>query len=100
VVIPVSDKFVSYARSVHEELLDGGIRAEANLKDDRVGYKIREASLRKLPYSIVVGEKEQTAGTINLRSRDRGELGEMPIPAFLESILEEIAPGRQPRAAE
>ena len=48
-MIPVSDKFVDYARSVHEQLLDAGLRAEANLKDDRVGYKIREASLRKLP---------------------------------------------------
>ncbi len=99
-VIPVSDRFADYATAVNERLLDAGLRSEVNLKDDRVGYKIREASLRKLPYAIVVGEKEQTAGTINLRSRDRGELGEMPIPAFLESIAEESAPGRQPRAAE
>jgi threonyl-tRNA synthetase len=98
-VIPVSDRFADYATSVNEQLLDAGLRSEVNLKDDRVGYKIREASLRKLPYSIVVGEKEQTAGTINLRSRDRGEIGEMPIPAFLESILAESAPGWQPPAS-
>ncbi len=99
-VIPVSDRFADYATHVNEQLLDAGLRSEVNLKDDRVGYKIREASLRKLPYAIVVGEKEQTAGTINLRSRDRGELGEMAISAFLESIVEESAPGRQSRAAE
>jgi threonyl-tRNA synthetase len=92
-VIPVSDKFAAYASSVNESLLDAGLRSEVNLKDDRVGYKIREASLRKLPYAIVVGEKEQSAGTINLRSRDRGELGEMSVDAFLESIAAENEPG-------
>jgi threonyl-tRNA synthetase len=92
-VIPVSDKFTAYAQGVYGQLLDAGLRAEVNLKDDRVGYKIREASLRKLPYAIVVGEKEQTAGTINVRSRERGELGEMAPGAFLDSLVAELAPG-------
>ncbi|HEY5658705.1 MAG TPA: threonine--tRNA ligase, partial [Myxococcota bacterium] len=92
-VIPVSDKFTGYAQQVHERLLDAGLRAEVNLKDDRVGYKIREASLRKLPYAIVVGEKEQAAGTVNVRSRERGELGEMAPEAFLDAVAEENAPG-------
>ncbi len=88
-VIPVSDKFTDYARGVHERLLDAGLRSEVNLKDDRVGYKIREASLRKLPYAIVVGEREREAGSVNVRSRDRGELGEMSIEGFLEAIAPE-----------
>jgi len=92
-VIPVSDKFADYAASVHEQLLDAGLRSEVNLKDDRVGYKIREASLRKLPYAIVVGEREQAAGSVNPRSRDRGELGEMSVGDFLSSLAEERAPG-------
>jgi threonyl-tRNA synthetase len=92
-VIPVSDKFADYAKSVSEQLLDAGLRAEVNLKDDRVGYKIREASLRKLPYAIVVGEKEESAGSINVRSRERGELGAMALGEFLESIAQENAPG-------
>jgi threonyl-tRNA synthetase len=92
-VIPVSDKFVDYARGVHEKLLDAGLRAEVNLKDDRVGYKIREASLRKLPYALVVGERERDAGSINVRSRDEGELGEMSIDDFLSRVSEENAPG-------
>ncbi|MGE4652088.1 MAG: threonine--tRNA ligase [Myxococcota bacterium] len=92
-VIPVSDKFTDYASRVHEELLDAGLRAEVNLRDDRVGYKIREASLRKLPYALVVGERERDAGTINVRSRDQGELGEMPIADFLASIEAERQPG-------
>jgi threonyl-tRNA synthetase len=93
-VIPVSDKYTGYARGVYERLLDAGLRAEVNLKDDRVGYKIREASLRKLPYAIVVGEKEQAAGTINLRSREEGELGVMAIEAFVDRARQESTHGR------
>ncbi|HEY0714410.1 MAG TPA: threonine--tRNA ligase [Polyangia bacterium] len=89
-VIPISDKFVAYAKTVHEKLLDLGMRAEVNVRDDRVGYKIREASLQKLPYAIVVGEKEQANNTVNVRSRDKGELGEMTLDAFVAN-LEPIA---------
>ncbi len=85
-VIPISEKFVSYAREVHGKLLDLGLRAEVNLGDDRVGYKIREASLQKLPYVVVVGEKELEHGTVNVRSRERGELGELTLDGFLSSL--------------
>ncbi|MDB4977656.1 MAG: threonyl-tRNA synthetase [Myxococcaceae bacterium] len=85
-VIPISEKFTAYAREVHSKLLDLGLRAEINLSDDRVGYKIREASLQKLPYLIVVGEKELENGTVNVRSRDRGELGELTMSAFIDSL--------------
>ena len=91
-VIPVSDKFRDYASRVYEDLLDAGLRAEVNLRDDRVGYKIREASLRKLPYALVVGERERDAGSVNVRSRDQGELGEMSVADFLSSV----AADRQP----
>jgi threonyl-tRNA synthetase len=85
-VIPVSEKFEDYARKVWERLVDFGLRVEMNLKDDRLGYKIREASLQKIPYALVLGDKEQAAGTINVRSRDKGELGEMTVEAFLASL--------------
>ncbi|HTU57850.1 MAG TPA: threonine--tRNA ligase, partial [Polyangiales bacterium] len=85
-VIPISEKFVGYARDVHTKLLDLGLRAELNASDDRVGYKIREASLQKLPYAIVVGEKEQEKSSVNVRSRDKGELGEMSFDAFIQSL--------------
>jgi threonyl-tRNA synthetase len=85
-VIPISEKFVDYARQVHTKLLDLGLRAELNASDDRVGYKIREASLQKLPYVIVVGEKEQEKASVNVRSRDKGELGEMTFEGFLASL--------------
>jgi threonyl-tRNA synthetase len=92
-VIPVSDRFNEYAEQVTKQLLDAGLRAEANLKDDRVGYKIREASLKKIPYALVVGERETEAGTINVRSRDAGELGETQVAAFLARIAPENVPG-------
>jgi len=91
-VVPVSAKHLAYARSVHEFLLDAGLRAEVNLKDDRVGYKIREASLQKIPFVAVVGGREAAAGTLNLRSRDSGDLGEMTPGAFLDLV----APERDP----
>ncbi len=94
-VIPVSDKFSAYARQVSERLLDAGLRCETNLSDDRVSYKIRAASLMRIPYVIVVGEREQASGTINVRSRDDGSQSELSIEAFLESVQK--AP---PRAAE
>ncbi|MBW2267338.1 MAG: threonine--tRNA ligase [Deltaproteobacteria bacterium] len=90
-VIPVSAKFIEYAREVHEQLLDADVRTEVNLKDDRVGYKIREASLQKLPYVIVVGERETENRTVSPRSRDQGELDEMTVAAFLERLTEERA---------
>lgn len=85
-VIPISEKFIGYAREVHNKLLDIGLRAEVNLGDDRVGYKIREASLQKLPYVVVVGEKELEHGTVNVRSRDRGELGELTLDGFVSGL--------------
>jgi len=94
-VIPVSDKFADYAKAVSERLLDAGLRCDTNLTDDRVSYKIRQASLSKVPYVIVVGEKEQAAGTINVRSRDDGSQVEVTLDAFVQGV--QTAP---PRAAE
>jgi len=85
-VIPISEKFLGYGREVYEKLLDLGLRAEINVSDDRVGYKIREASLQKLPYVVVVGEKELENRTVNVRSRDKGELGELSLEAFVGSL--------------
>ncbi|MFT3928260.1 MAG: threonine--tRNA ligase [Myxococcales bacterium] len=86
IVIPISEKFADYANEINGKLLDLGLRSQVNLSDDRVGYKIREASLQKLPYAIVVGEKELENRTVNVRSRDKGELGEMALDAFVGSL--------------
>ena len=85
-VIPVSEKFSDYAKEVWSKLMDFGLRAELNVKDDRLGYKIREASLQKIPYVIVLGDKEQAGASINVRSRDKGELGEMKLDAFFQQL--------------
>jgi threonyl-tRNA synthetase len=88
VVIPVSDKFLAYSEEVAAKLSAVGLRVDINRKDDRLGYKIREASLQKVPYAIVVGEKEVESSTINVRSRDQGELGAMALEAFIGSLPE------------
>ncbi len=82
----MSEKFEDYAKKVTEQLLDAGMRASANLSDDRVGYKIREASLQKIPFAIIVGEKEVEAGTINVRDRDTGEQQETTVADFVASV--------------
>ena len=87
-VLPISEKYIDYAKRVSEKLMDLGLRAEVNAKDDRIGHKIRESSLQKIPYAIIVGEKEMENQTINVRSRDKGELGEMSLDAFVSELEE------------
>ena len=87
-VLPISEKYLDYAKSVNAKLIDQGLRSEVNAKDDRIGYKIREASLQRIPYSIIVGEKEMENQSINVRSRDKGELGEMNFDAFVTDLEE------------
>lgn len=86
-ILPVSEKFNDYACSLRDELEASGFRVHANLRDDRIGYKIRVASLQKVPYLVVVGEKEASAGTVNVRSRDEGERGELSLAAFRDELL-------------
>ena len=87
-VIPVSEKYLDYAKKVHHQLSDFGLRTKLNAKDDRVGYKIREASLQKVPYVVVLGEKEVKNTTLNIRSRDQGEKGELSLKEFTSSLEE------------
>jgi threonyl-tRNA synthetase len=96
-VIPVSEKFNDYAVSIKEKLLDAGVRASANLGDDRVGYKIRGQSLKKIPFAIIVGEKEEAAGTINVRERESGDQKEMPLSEFLAA--HDFGPPKREQAA-
>jgi threonyl-tRNA synthetase len=85
-VLPISDKYNDYASSLADKLRSEGLRVNLNLKDDRIGYKIREASLKKIPYCLILGEKEMESGTVNVRSRDKGELGEISLVDFLNSL--------------
>jgi threonyl-tRNA synthetase len=100
VVIPVSDKFDAYATALNKSLLDAGLRSELDLSSDRVGYKIRQASLQRVPYLAVVGEREAASSELNIRSRERGELGAMSLEAFLAQIAtERYAPTPAQKAA-
>ena len=85
-VLPISDKYNDYASSLADKLRSVGLRVNLNLKDDRIGYKIREASIKKIPYCLILGEKEMESSTVNVRSRDKGELGELSLADFLSSL--------------
>lgn len=89
-IIPVSSAFEDYARSVEEKLRDGGIRAESDLRNEKLGYKIREAQLEKIPYMFVVGENEQSAGTVSVRKRGEGDLGAKSVDETLILLQDEI----------
>ncbi len=97
-ILPVSEKFDEYAKQVNEKLLDAGLRSEVNLRGDRIGAKIRQGSLQKTPYLLIVGEKESEAGSINVRSRDHGEKGEMNVADFLAFIADERNPPNASKA--
>ena len=89
-VIPVSEKSMDYATGVYEKLKAAGIRTELDHKDQKVGYKIRQAQLEKVPYMLVLGEKEAAEGAITVRSRDKGDLGAAGLDAFIEDIKKMI----------
>ncbi|CAH2212346.1 threonyl-tRNA synthetase [Tepidibacter aestuarii] len=88
-VLPISDKYIDYANKVKEILFDKGIRVEIDNRAEKIGYKIREAQLEKVPYMLIVGEKEQENNEISVRSRDKGEIGSISVDEFIESILKE-----------
>ncbi len=89
VVVPVSEKQEDYALLVAGRLKAAGLRAEADTRPERMQARIRDAELRKVPYILVVGEKEKAEGTVSVRRRHRGNLGTMPLAAFLEGALKE-----------
>lgn len=89
-VLSLSDKYNEYADKVYEELFAAGIRVEKDQRAEKIGFKIREAQLEKVPYMIIVGDKEQSEEVIAVRSRDEGELGAMKMDAFLKDIKQKI----------
>src|SRR5690606_39138658 len=89
-VIPVSGNFEAYAREVEEKLLAGRIRAESDLRNEKLGYKIREAQLEKIPYMFVVGENEQREGTVSVRKRGEGDLGAKSLDEVIAMLQHDI----------
>ena len=89
-VIPVSEKSMEYAQGVYDQLKAAGIRTELDRKDEKVGYKIRQAQLEKVPFMLVLGEKEAAEGKITVRSRDKGDLGAADLSAFIADVKKMI----------
>ena len=89
-VLPISDKYMDYANTVLAQLNDAGIRAEIDTRAEKIGYKIREARLQKIPYMLVVGAKEEEEKAVSVRSRFKGDEGQKDLQAFIADILEEI----------
>ena len=98
-VLPISEKYEEYAKSVKAALDAADIRAEIDLRSAKIGYKIREAQGQKIPYMLVVGQKEQADGTVSVRSRFKGDEGAEDLNVFIANIKAEIA-GRVNRPVE
>ncbi|MGO4182492.1 threonine--tRNA ligase [Paenibacillus sp. FSL A5-0031] len=90
-VIPVSTAYEEYARKVAEQLQENGIRVESDLRNEKLGYKIREAQLEKAPYMLVVGENEMQAEAVSVRKRGEGDLGAIPVAELISQLQKQIA---------
>jgi threonyl-tRNA synthetase len=106
IVLPISDRHLAYAASVRDRLVSAGLRAELDERQEKVNFKIREAQLQKIPYMLVVGDREAAEGTVSVRERSGGDKGATPIDRFLAAAREEIenkgklsAVGSQPSEA-
>ena len=89
-VLPISEKFHGYAAEVEAKLKENGIRCSVDDRSEKIGYKIRESRLAKVPYMLVVGAKEEEEGVVSVRSRYLGDEGQKPLDAFIEEIAKEI----------
>lgn len=88
-VLSLTDRTADYAKKLADELRAAGLRAEADVRNEKIGYKIREAQLDKIPYMFVVGDKEAEAGTVSVRSRGEGDLGVMDVKDIIARLIEE-----------
>ncbi len=98
VVLPISDRHLSYAAAVRDRLQAAGLRAALDERQEKIGYKIREAQLQKIPYMLVVGDREAETGTVAVRTRTGGDQGARPVEAFMAAAADEI--GRKGQQAD
>ena len=90
-VLPISDKYADYAKKIHDALFAAGIRVETDLRSEKIGFKIREAQMQKIPYMLVVGQQEEEAGLVAVRSRAAGDEGQKSLEDFLSDLKAEIS---------
>jgi threonyl-tRNA synthetase len=93
-LIPVNPAYEAYVKEVEEKLQRAGVRVESDMRNEKLGYKIREAQLEKIPYMLVIGENESVNGTVSVRRRGEGDLGAQPVDEFIARIAGEIATKR------
>ncbi len=96
-VLPIADRHAAYARSVEQKLVDAGFRAQVDERQEKIGYKIREAQLQKIPYMLVVGDREAAEGAVAVRSRSGGDLGSQPLDRFVVSARDEVVTRSSPQ---
>ncbi|MDD6488579.1 MAG: threonine--tRNA ligase [Clostridia bacterium] len=89
-VLPISENLAQQAKEIEEKLRAVGIRVTSDVRSEKIGYKIREAQLEKIPYMLVIGNKEIENGTVSVRSRKNADMGSMPLDDFIKMALEEI----------
>lgn len=99
-VLPISEKYQDYAKKVEKELKESGILATVDDRSEKIGYKIREARLEKLPYMLVVGQQEEEEGVVSVRSRLNGDEGQRPLTGFINEICKEIRTKEIKKAGE
>ena len=90
-ILPISERFHDKAQEVTEALKNAGLRASCDMRSEKIGYKIREAQLQKIPYMLIVGEKEAESNTVSVRHRKEGDLGAMSVEDFLSKALLQVA---------
>ena len=89
-VLPISDNFLEYSKDVVNKLRKIGVRVELDDRQEKIGYKIREAQLSKTPYMLIIGEKEVSANAVGVRKRQVGDIGQMPLDEFVDMVKKEI----------
>ncbi len=99
VVIPIADRHVDYARVVADDLRAAGLRVEVDDRNERMNAKIRDAQLQKVPYMLIVGDRERDNGTVAVRTRAGDDLGAMPVFQLIDRLTDEVATQMNPEQA-
>jgi threonyl-tRNA synthetase len=89
-LLPIADRHLDYGRTVQAQLEAAGLRVTLDERQEKIGYKIREAQLQKVPYMLVIGDREAAEGTVSVRSRTGGDLGSRPVADFLSAAVVEV----------
>jgi threonyl-tRNA synthetase len=93
-ILPVSDEHDAFARSVLARLTEAGVRAEIDARDEKIGYRIRDAEMQKIPHMLVVGDKEVQEDAVAVRTHGAGDQGTKPVADFVQEVVDEIAARR------